>query len=109
VPTFVGTVSAVEEAEGKTYADCDTEGKLSIVTEIAGANKGDEVKLVADLSRLYIFDADTRFNLLDRDEGYIKTPYAEADMKPLPYGDEEEVKKKLKKLIAEQKKNNKKK
>jgi ABC-type sugar transport system ATPase subunit len=103
---FTGTVSAAEAIDGKTYADCLTEGKVSIVTELDGAKKGDEVKLTADLNRLYVFDADTRYNLLARDDGYIKTHFAEADRTPLPYGEEEEVKKKLKKIIADKKKKN---
>ena len=47
------------------------------------------------MTRAYLFDADTRLTLLERDEGYEKTGFADADVKPLAYGEEEALKKKF--------------
>ncbi|MGN0804486.1 MAG: ABC transporter ATP-binding protein [Candidatus Coproplasma sp.] len=94
-------VSASQQICGVGYADCDGE-KLSFVVKADGLNKGDEVTLTADLSHMFIFDADTRLTLLERDEGYKKTDYTEVSA--LPYAEEEEIKNKLKLKPADKKK-----
>ena len=94
-------VSASQQICGVGYADCDGE-KLSFVVKADGLNKGDEVTLTADLSHMFIFDADTRLTLLERDEGYKKTDYTEVSA--LPYAEEEEIKNKLKLKPATKKK-----
>lgn len=88
------TVGAFEEIAGCGYADCDA-GKLSFVVKAENVAKGDSVTLSADMTRAYLFDADTRLTLLERDGGYEKTEYADADVKPLSYGEEEALKKKF--------------
>ena len=88
-------VAAAEEIAGATYADCECEGKLSFVVKAEGVKKGDEVTLCADMTRAFVFDADTRLTLLQRDEGYQKTDFADADFVPLGYAEEEALKKKF--------------
>lgn len=43
-----------------------------------------------------LFDGETRLTLLARDAGYEDTGYADAEFKPLSYGEEEELKEKFK-------------
>jgi multiple sugar transport system ATP-binding protein len=100
---FKCTVASVEEIGGKKYAECDLTSTLSFTLE-ADAAKGDQVNIGADLSRLYIFDSETRFNLLARDDGYSKTNFADADFKPLAYSEEEAIKNKLKTPVKDKKK-----
>ena len=87
-------VNTAEEIAGTRYADCDGE-KLSFVVRSENAQKGDEVTLCADMTRVFVFDAETRLTLLERDEGYVKTDFADADFKPLGYTEEEALKKKF--------------
>ncbi len=96
-------VSAAQEICGTHYADCDGK-KLSFVVKAEGVKKDDEVTLCADLSHMFIFDAETRLTLLERDGGYKKTDYPDADALPLTYGEEEEIKNKLKLKPADKKK-----
>lgn len=85
------------EADGDiTYAECDFEGQSLIVTYAQEAAKGTEVKLSIDLTRLYIFDSETRLTLLSRDGGYINTGKKDADWVPLPYPEEQAKLEKLK-------------
>lgn len=90
-----GKVSAAQEICGTGYADVDA-GKLSFVVKANGVNKGDDVSIGIDLTHAYLFDADTRLTLLERDEGYVKTDYPDADVAPLTFAEEEEIKNKLK-------------
>lgn len=101
---FTAKVTASEKIGEKTYVDCDAGEKLSFVFAADGAEKGAEIAIAADLSRLYVFDAETRLTLLARDEGYTDTGYADADRQPLSFNEEEAVKNKLKKLLKEKKK-----
>lgn len=87
-------VCDAEEIAGKAYADCEV-GKLSFVVK-GKANKGDNVKLTADMTHAFIFDATTRLTLLQRDAGYVNTGFAGADKLPLGYDEEETIKNKLK-------------
>lgn len=98
-------VTTAEEIAGATYADCECEGgKLSFVVKAEGVVKGDEVTLCADMTRAFVFDADTRLTLLQRDEGYKKTDFADADFVPLGYAEEEALKKKFSLPKKEEKK-----
>lgn len=90
-----GKVTAAQEICGNGYADCDA-GKLSFVVKADGVKKDDTVSIGMDLTRAYLFDADTRLTLLARDSGYVKTDYPDADVVPLSYTEEEEIKNKLK-------------
>lgn len=85
-----GVLGKTELSDGVTYAEFSVFGSDIIVTAAEGAPAG-ECKVRFDPDRLYIFDAETRFNLLDRDEGYKKTDYPEADVAPLAFGEENEV------------------
>ncbi|MGN1060248.1 MAG: ABC transporter ATP-binding protein [Candidatus Coproplasma sp.] len=88
-------VSAAQEICGTGYADCDA-GKLSFVVKADGVKKDDTVSVGFDLTHAYLFDADTRLTLLERDGGYKKTDFTDADVTPLTYAEEEEIKNKLK-------------
>lgn len=83
-----------EEIAGKSYCDCSV-GKHSFVVK-GSAAKGDKVKLAADMSHCFIFDAVNRLTLLGRDSGYVPTGYADADKIPVGYDEEEAIKNKLK-------------
>lgn len=96
-------VTAAQTISGNAYADCDC-GKYSFVVKAEGVKKDDSVVVGADLTHAYIFDAETRLTLLERDGGYVKTPYAEADVLPLTFGEEEQIKGKLKVKPEEKKK-----
>lgn len=87
-------VTAAQTISGISYADCEC-GKQSFVVKAEGVKKDDEVVVGADLTYAFIFDAETRLTLLERDGGYVKTDYAEADVLPLTYGEEEQIKNKL--------------
>lgn len=98
-------VSATEEADGKLYAECALNGDVSLLALApAGVNKGDEVSIAPDGDRLYIFDGQTRLTILQRDEGYSPTGYADADAVPMAYDEEEELKTSLKPQPAAKKK-----
>ena len=62
----------------------------------AGAQKGDKVGVAVDLTKLYIFDAASCLTLLNRDAGYKKTEYADADFIPLAYDEEVRIHESLK-------------
>ena len=87
-------VSDAEEISGADYADCDA-GKLSFVVK-GKAEKGESVKIRADMTHAFVFDAVTRLTLLQRDNGYVNTGFADADKTPLGYDEEEAIKNKLK-------------
>jgi multiple sugar transport system ATP-binding protein len=101
--TFACKVTSVEEVGGKNYAECELNSGLSFTLQ-ADVNKGDEINISADLTRLYIFDGETRFNLLSRDDGYTKTGFADADTLPLAHNEEEAIKNKIKTPVNSKKK-----
>lgn len=88
------TVLTSEEIAGNYYSDCDS-GKLSFVVT-GKAEKGASVKLRADMTHAFVFDAVTRLTLLQRDSGYANTGFADADKLPLSYEEEEAIKNRLK-------------
>lgn len=91
-----GVLGKVESDGKNTYAECKICGAEFIILVADGAKTGDSVKVRIDPDRIQLFDEDTRITLLERDGGYVKTPYAEADLKPLTFADEEEIRKKFK-------------
>ncbi len=101
---FKATVTAADEACGENYVDCEITKDFSLIAKSEGLKKDDDCAIAADLSRLYVFDAETRLTLLSRDEGYEKTGYADADFAPLPYAEEEELKKRLTPKVKDKKK-----
>lgn len=92
-----GKIGGTEEKDGKCFAECNLDGGNSI---IAGGQpellRGEETGVKVDADRLYIFDSETRLTLLERDGGYEKTDFAEADFVPLAYADELAAVEKLK-------------
>lgn len=89
-------VGKVESDNGSVYAECEICGHNLVVKTQDGIKKDDKTKLKIDFGRLYLFDAETRLSLLARDGGYIKTGFAEADVAPLTFKEEEEIKEKFK-------------
>ncbi len=87
-------VGTVEEIAGANYAECEI-GKLSLIVRADGVNKGDETHIKPDTSHAYLFDAETRLTLLERDGGYVETEHTDARFKPLTFNEEAELKKKF--------------
>ena len=93
---FSGTVDKVE-GEEQVYAEVDLTPDISITAPAkAGVERGGKVGVSVDLTRLYIFDAVTRLTLLNRDAGYNKTEYADADFVPLDHDEEVRIHESLK-------------
>lgn len=96
------TVAHVEAVAGVNYAECDVNKQSFVVAAGAacedkksGIAKGGKVKISADLTHAFLFDAETRLTLLERDGGYKQTDCADAEFKPLSYTEEQELKKKF--------------
>ena len=86
-----------EESDGVTYAECTLEdGQTVVATLITDKKKSESVSLSVDITRLYVFDAETRLTLLSRDGGYKHTGHKDADRIPLPYTEEQQIIEKLK-------------
>lgn len=101
---FDATVSKVESDNGRVYAECGIFSHSLVVSAAEGISSGAKTKLKIDTDRIYLFDGETRLTLLGRDEGYIKTDFAEADYVPMTFKEEEEVKEKFKEKKADKKK-----
>lgn len=103
-----GTFKAVagkSESDGDlTYVECEAGGTSFVVRCAEAPARGAETQVAADLSRLYVFDGDTRLTLLERDGGYIENEFADSAFCPLPYREEQEVIEKLKPKKEEKKK-----
>ncbi len=101
----VDAVAGKVESDGdRTYAECAVGGHNLVVSCASDLTKGAAVKIKFAPERLYLFDGETRLTLLERDGGYKKTDFADADYSPMPFGDEEEVIKKFKQKKNEKKK-----
>lgn len=90
-------VGKIQSDGDAVYCECGLSDGSSMV--VRGNDKligGEEKAIKADLTRLYIFDAETRLTLLERDAGYTKTDSPDADFKPLPFPEEQEIVEKLK-------------
>lgn len=99
-------VAETEDIDGTVYADCDGE-ELSFVVRANGAEKGDTVKVDADLSHMQIFDSVSRLSLLARDEGYKVNGLPDSDRMPLGFDEEEAIRQKYK-VVKDSAKNKKK-
>lgn len=97
-------VAKVENDGDSVYAECEVCAHNLVVKAEQGIAAGDSAKLSIALDRVYLFDGETRITLLNRDEGYTKTDFAEADVAPLTFAEEEEVKNKFKPKKDEKKK-----
>lgn len=93
---YSGKVESTVKDGEKLYASIKTAEKFSpVVTADEELKAGDEVKFNIDLTRLYVFDAETRLTLLARDGGYTQTGFADADRIPLTYPEEQAILQKL--------------
>ena len=92
-----GSVSKIENDGDRTYAEIAVDGVISmIVGGQSTLQKDEKCQIEIDLTRLLIFDSDTRLTLLARDEGYKNTGFKDADFTPMPIGDENRIVEKLK-------------
>lgn len=100
-----GVVSSKAKEDDKVYADCKiAEGVSLLACCDESLSKGDSVKLDCDLEHMYLFDAETRLTILERDDGYKKTDYADADAQAMAYDEEEKLKSDLKPVAPPTKK-----
>ena len=98
---LAATVSATEEADGRLYAECTVSKELSLLALApAGVARGDGANICPDPEHICLFDGQTRITLLARDGGYAATGYADADVAPMAYDDEEQLKSALRPLPA---------
>ncbi len=96
-----GSGARVTKTENGCYAECEYSGHTLVVKTDADCTEG-ECRLDIDETRLYIFDAETRLTLLERDGGYQPTGFK--DVVPLTFAEEEELMKTFKSKKAEKKK-----
>jgi len=99
-----GDIKATVESVSEGYAECTADGHSLTVTADESVKKGDELGLQIDLERLYLFDADTRLTLLERDGGYENTGEPDAEFTPLAFAEEESLKEKFKPKKKDKKK-----
>ncbi|MDE6667532.1 MAG: ABC transporter ATP-binding protein [Clostridia bacterium] len=93
---FSGTVDKVEDEEG-IYAEVDLTPDVTINAQSKeSVQKGAKVNVAVDLTKLYIFDAESRLTLLKKDAGYNKTEYADADFVPLAHDEQLRIHESLK-------------
>ena len=85
------------------YAECKYAGHTFVVATQKEQGAG-ACSLEIDGDRVHLFDAETRLTLLSRDGGYHKTGFADADLEPLTFPEEEELLKTFKAKKAEKKK-----
>ena len=92
-----GSVSKVESDGDRTYAEIAVDGGISmIVGGQSTLQKDEKCQIDIDLSKLLIFDGDTRLTLLSRDSGYKDTGFADANFTPLPIDEENRIVENLK-------------
>ena len=96
-------VTKVENDGDDYYAECKYLNHTLVVKTQKEQGTG-ACGLEIDLDRIHLFDSETRLSLLSRDEGYKKTGFADADLKPLTFPEEEELLKTFKTKKAEKKK-----
>ncbi|MDE5943310.1 MAG: ABC transporter ATP-binding protein, partial [Clostridia bacterium] len=90
-----GEIEANVIGEGAGYVETEADGH-SFTIPSDKLKKGEKTKISVDLTRLYLFDGETRLTLLDRDGGYKKNGFADSDFTPRTFNEEEEIKEKLK-------------
>lgn len=96
----------VEQSDGVSYAECTLgSGQIVTATIKKDLKRKENIGLDIDVSKLYVFDGETRLTLLSRDGGYRNTGAKDADFIPLPYPEEQRIIENLKpKKKDEQKK-----
>ncbi len=86
-----------EADDDAVYTECELESGISMIVRGQTAlNKDDSVEISIDLQRMFVFDAESRLTLLERDEGYVKTDYSDADVTPMTFEEEKAVTEKAK-------------
>lgn len=93
---FRVTAGKCETSDGVIYCEGEAGKTTLVVRSDREMARGSEAEVAVDLSRLYLFDGETRLTLLARDDGYRKTDYPEAEFVPMPYPEEQAVTEKLK-------------
>lgn len=88
---FDASCTEVKKVGESIFAECDVNGASLVVSCDEKTANGAKVKISVDEDRLYLFDAETRLTLLSRDDGYVKTEYAEADYIPPTFAEEEAI------------------
>ena len=96
-------VVKVENDGDDYYAECKYSGQSFVVKTQKEQGAG-SCGLEIDADRIHLFDGETRLTLLSRDDGYSKTGFADADLQPLTFPEEEELIKTFKAQKAEKKK-----
>ena len=92
-----GKVQKVENDGDRVYAEIDANSGISmIVGGQSDLQKNDDCAIEIDLTKLLIFDSETRLTLLARDGGYKNTGFKDADFVPLPFDEENGIVEKLK-------------
>lgn len=90
-----GDIEANVIGVGESFVEVEADGH-SFTVPSDKLKKGDKTKISCDLTKLYLFDGETRLTLLNRDEGYKKNGFADSDYVPRTFKEEEEIKEKLK-------------
>lgn len=90
-----GDIEANVIGVGEGFIEVEADGH-SFTVPCDKLKKGDKTKISCDLTRLYLFDGETRLTLLQRDEGYRKNGFADSEFVPRTFNEEEEIKEKLK-------------
>lgn len=98
-----GRITRTENDGDDYYAEVSFAGRNLVVSSQKERAEGD-CSVEIDETRLYLFDAETRLTLLNRDGGYNKTGFADAAATPLTFPEEEELMKTFKAKKAEKKK-----
>lgn len=93
------------EGDNEKYAECAVTPDISLTVSVqTNYSKGTDVEISIDNTRLYIFDAETCLNLLERDSGYTETGKRDAGFTPLPYDEEHGIYENLKQKKQQKKK-----
>ncbi len=90
-----GDIEANIIGVGEGFVEVEADGH-SFTVPCDKLKKGDKTSISCDLTRLYLFDGETRLTLLQRDEGYQKNGFADSEFVPRAFNEEEEIKEKLK-------------
>lgn len=90
-----GDIDANVIGVGEGFVEVEADGH-SFTVPCDKLKKGDKTSISCDLTRLYLFDGETRLTLLQRDEGYQKNGFADSEFVPRAFNEEEEIKEKLK-------------
>ncbi len=88
--TLKAKINSCEQISADCYCDCVSEDNIALVAKVR-AEKGEEVKLCPDLTKMYLFDSESRLTILAKDGFYAADGKADAAFKPLSYDEEQEI------------------